>query len=198
MRKELNYDKAADRYTGAGLTLAREKDSTTPNGNRMSGRWALRDAQGTLLDFDSNRSDLAERQGIKLKPYPASNVRHDLDPVKVTASVDKKIADHLAQRAYHAARAAENTAQYAADVASGNGHRWRGVPDTPEQIAACYDKMIADERDVYATVRVIELPKSGKRFILVYGDVRDDEVTCGTGPFESLEAAGKWFYTGGR
>lgn len=198
MRKELNYDKAADRYTGAGLTLAREKDSSTPNGNRMSGRWALRDAQGALLDFDSNRSDLAERQGIKLKSYPASNVRHDLDPVKVKESVEKKIAGHVKQRTYHADRAAENTAQYAADVASGNGHRWSQAPDTPEEMAACYDDMIACERDVYATVRVIELPKFGKRFVLVYGDVRDDEVTRGTGPFESLKAAGKWFYDGGR
>lgn len=128
----------------------------------------------------------------------ARNIRHDLDPVKVTAAVDKKIADHAKQRTYHAGRAAETTAQYAADVASGNGHRWRGAPSTPEQISACYDDMIARERDVYATVRVVELPQPGKRFVLVYGDVRDDEVTCGTGPFESLEAASKWFYNGGR
>lgn len=66
------------------------------------------------------------------------------------------------------------------------------------EMAACYDEMITEERDYYATVRVIELPKPGQRFVMVYGDVRDDEVTRGTGPFESLEAAGKWFYNGGR
>jgi len=53
-------------------------------------------------------------------------------------------------------------------------------------------------KDPHAKVRVIELPKDGKRFILVYGDEDDATVATGTGPCETIEQAANWFYRGGR
>ncbi|MCF2902438.1 hypothetical protein L1267_18880 [Pseudoalteromonas sp. OFAV1] len=56
-----------DSYTlDNGYTLKREFDTLTPNGNRLNGRWALRNSQGELVDFDKYRNDLASRQGISL------------------------------------------------------------------------------------------------------------------------------------
>lgn len=54
------------RSPDAHLVVAREQDTVTPNGNRMNGRWALRDSAGNLLDFDHYRHDLAERNELKL------------------------------------------------------------------------------------------------------------------------------------
>lgn len=53
-------------YEGFGHVIAREYHTETPNGNPMNGRWVLRDADGTLIDFDKYRSDLAERNNIQL------------------------------------------------------------------------------------------------------------------------------------
>lgn len=63
----LHYNAERDSYSSAGgLSVAREHDTLTPNGNPMSGRWVLRDAAGTLLDFNRYRNDLAEHNGLKL------------------------------------------------------------------------------------------------------------------------------------
>lgn len=63
----LHYDAPRERYLSSdGLSVARERDTLTPNGNPMAGRWALRDGAGTLVDFDQYRNDLAERNSIKL------------------------------------------------------------------------------------------------------------------------------------
>lgn len=53
-------------YTGNGLVLKREYQTLTPNGNSMSGRWVLRDAEGKLIDFDKYRNSIAERNDLKL------------------------------------------------------------------------------------------------------------------------------------
>ena len=71
-------------------------------------------------------------------------------------------------------------------------------PDTPEELNIIWEKFVTREKEYYSLVRVIEMPVAGKRFILVYGDADNETVTRGTGPFESLENAIKWFTGGGR
>lgn len=46
-----------------GRRLAREFGAT-PNGNPLHGRWVLRSADGSFLDFDQYRHDLVERNGL--------------------------------------------------------------------------------------------------------------------------------------
>ncbi len=54
-------------YHGSdGCTLQREYGST-PNGNAMAGRWVLRDTNGTMIDFDQYRNDIAERNNLELE-----------------------------------------------------------------------------------------------------------------------------------
>lgn len=48
-----------------GQRISREY-GTTPNGNDLAGKWVLRDAQGTFVDFDKYVIDLAERNNISL------------------------------------------------------------------------------------------------------------------------------------
>lgn len=63
----LRYDAKRKCYSSpTGLTVARERDTLTPNGNPMAGRWALRDSAGVLVDFDQYRNDLAERNSLRL------------------------------------------------------------------------------------------------------------------------------------
>lgn len=50
----------------SGHKLSREYDALTPNGNRLGGRWALRDQSGNLIDYDRYINDLAERCNIDL------------------------------------------------------------------------------------------------------------------------------------
>lgn len=57
-----------DKYESSdGYVLQREY-GMTPNGNPMGGRWALRSADGRLLDFDRYRNDVAERHQLTLNP----------------------------------------------------------------------------------------------------------------------------------
>lgn len=63
----LRYDDKRKSYASpVGLSVAREHDSLTPNGNPMAGRWVLRDGAGALVDFDQYRNDLAERNDLRL------------------------------------------------------------------------------------------------------------------------------------
>ena len=50
----------------SGLSMKREW-GLTPNGNEMGGRWVLRDKDGKIIDFDSYRNDIAERNNISLQ-----------------------------------------------------------------------------------------------------------------------------------
>lgn len=47
----------------SGFTACRE-DGLTPSGNPISGRWVLRDASGTWVDFNQYRHDLFEQNGF--------------------------------------------------------------------------------------------------------------------------------------
>jgi hypothetical protein len=128
----------------------------------------------------------------------AHNVRHELPADLVQVQIEKAIARHEADRIVCRKRVEDTLALYAEAVRDGKANRWVRPPDDASYIDPMIDGRIAYERSDYAKVRVIELPKTGKRFVLVYGDVRDAEVTRGTGPFESLEVAAAWFLKGGR
>lgn len=63
----MTYARPIESYISAeGVTVAREEGTLTPNGNPMNGRWALRDQNGNLVDFDRCRNDLAERNSLNL------------------------------------------------------------------------------------------------------------------------------------
>ena len=49
-----------------GHTMRREY-SKTPGGNLLNGRWVLRAPDGTWIDFDQHRFDLAERHGFSIE-----------------------------------------------------------------------------------------------------------------------------------
>lgn len=133
----------------------------------------------------------------------AKNIRHDLDPEKVKASVAAQVADWERWRVSQKQEEAQLREQYDADLAQGKSVdwmrcRWQRIPDDGAQVDARVDKSIAKEREFYGKVRVIEVCKPAKRFLLVYGDVSDEEVTSGTGPFGSVEQAATFFFNGGR
>jgi hypothetical protein len=48
-----------------GMVLQREQ-GTTPEGNPIGGRWVLRSADGTWMDCDQYRYDLAQRNALIL------------------------------------------------------------------------------------------------------------------------------------
>jgi len=121
------------------------------------------------------------------------NLRHEIDPDLVRASVVSKVADYERKRTTFKEEAAKTLASYEASTV------WSGrKPEGPGYVDPMIDGWIARERDHYAKVRVIELPQDGKRFILVYGDEDDATVGSGTGPFESFAKAEAWFTGGGR
>lgn len=128
----------------------------------------------------------------------ARNIRHDIDPALVQAQVEKKIASLEAHRVEMKARVVESLEFYEQAKAKGTAHRWTRVPEGPAYVDPLVDKWIELERTHYARVRVIELPTTGKRFVLTYGGIEDSAVTSGTGPFNSFEEASRWFLNSGR
>jgi len=52
--------------SACGIVMQRER-GTTPNGNDFNDKWVLRSADGTLIDYDQYRSDLAERHDLSLE-----------------------------------------------------------------------------------------------------------------------------------
>ncbi len=50
-----------------GFVMQRERDTKTPNGRPMGGKWVLRNPKGELLDFDVSRNSLAERHCMSLE-----------------------------------------------------------------------------------------------------------------------------------
>jgi hypothetical protein len=132
------------------------------------------------------------------KTAMTQNTRHEIEPALVCAQIEKAIADHEARRIQLKEWAQETLNRYKAAEAEGKGHRWPRVPVGPGYVDPLVDSWIAAERNEYAKARVIELPQHGNRFVLVYGDVVDEKVVGGTGPFADLESAKKWFLGGGR
>lgn len=46
--------------------MRREYDTLTPNGNKMAGRWVLRNEKGEMVDFHQYRHDLADHYGLDI------------------------------------------------------------------------------------------------------------------------------------
>jgi hypothetical protein len=130
--------------------------------------------------------------------HPKENVRHEIEPELVRVQIEKKVADYEKQRISWKEQARQNVERYEQAKLEGLGARWTRAPDTPAYVDGLIDDWIETERRHYATVRVIELPQAGKRFVLVYGDVDDAVVTRGTGAFDSFETAQAWFLQAGR
>jgi hypothetical protein len=53
-----------ERYESADGFVMQREEGETPNGNKIFGRWVLRDPNGNWVDFDQYRHDLAERYGF--------------------------------------------------------------------------------------------------------------------------------------
>ncbi len=49
-----------------GYCMKREIETLTPGGNKMAGRWVLRDSNGEFLDYHQYSNDLAERHDLDL------------------------------------------------------------------------------------------------------------------------------------
>jgi len=49
-----------------GTKIAREFDTITPNGNKLTGEWVLRDPLGRYVDFNNFRYDLAQAHNLEL------------------------------------------------------------------------------------------------------------------------------------
>lgn len=126
------------------------------------------------------------------------NIRHNLNPVLVKEQIDKKISELTLQKASCVAFAQSTMDSYDKDVAQGRSHLWPKPPPNPSAITDFYEDMVGHQLSHYALVRIIELPKEGNRFILVYGNADDATVSSGTGPFATLQEAEGWFYRGGR
>ncbi len=58
-------DHGTDVYSNGRFKMQRETGET-PNGNKMNNKWVLRD-NDKLIDFDTYRNDIAERNNIVLK-----------------------------------------------------------------------------------------------------------------------------------
>lgn len=134
---------------------------------------------------------------------PSKNIRHDFVPSDVTEQINKSIAKWELFREESYTRARARLAEEAAALAPANVPQEKLIqPELTAQqkadIDALVDTFIEKERTYYALARIIELPQSGFRFILVYGTTNDETVSQGTGPFESLTKAKKWFLNSGR
>jgi hypothetical protein len=131
-----------------------------------------------------------------------ANIRHDIDPELVRCQIDEAIAKWERLKVRRTEGETQNLENYEAARASskdGKAKGWVKPPAGPGWVGPHYDECIEQERAHYALVRIIELPtKEKKRFLLVYGDIDDSMVTSGTGPFESVDAAAKWFLESGR
>lgn len=62
-----------DFYTSAEGHVIRKEDVHTPNGNHWKDFWVLRDATGTLIDWDKYRHDLFSRNGFEVKYIAKTN-----------------------------------------------------------------------------------------------------------------------------
>ena len=128
------------------------------------------------------------------------NVRHDIDPNLIKISVDKQIELYEHYRIMDHEQKEQRLIKYEKAKLDGTAIKWLIDPTLPNNfsIDVHYDELIDREKSHHSAVRVIELPKNRKRFILVYGDTDDTIVRSGTGPFETVNEATEWFINNGR
>ena len=144
------------------------------------------------------------------------NIRFNLDPVLVTKSVKSKLAEFEDYRVRKLTEEKLAHKAYALALEEGTAQDWSN-PRTDlakdlQVIEDRYFKFIDEEKNSHSKVRVVrvhegvDFAKSYEsytcyhegRFVLVYGDIDDQDVTHGTGPFVDVEEAGKWFFGAGR
>lgn len=130
------------------------------------------------------------------------NKRHDLDPVLVSGQIEKEINRLTLQMEERLEKEKETHVRYQKAKKDGTHVRWikprTDLDADLKEIKLSYEAMIKEQRDYFSKVRVIELDRPEKAFVLVYGDQKDSEVTGGTGPFDSVEKAIAWFANSGR
>lgn len=119
------------------------------------------------------------------------NVRYDIDHELVCDLFAKKIKQNIFFADYRIKQAAKNIESWESDKSN-----WVRKPSTPKWEENFRDQSIRQEYEYYSKVRVIQLRKG--KYVLVYGDEIDAEVTSGTGPFTSIARAKDWFLNGGR
>ena len=49
-----------------GVSMRREKGTQSPTGNHIDGLWVLRDVDGTYIDYDRYRFDIAPRHDLEI------------------------------------------------------------------------------------------------------------------------------------
>lgn len=130
------------------------------------------------------------------------NKRHDLDPILVSEQIQKRVDNLNLLMKERIEEEKVSHARYKKAKEDGTHTKWL-KPRTDleadlKEIKLSYEAMIKEQRDYFSKVRVIELDRPEKAFVLVYGDQKDSEVTGGTGPFDSVEKAIAWFANSGR
>lgn len=125
-------------------------------------------------------------------------VLHYLPKEVVDESIRKSI-DRLRSDCHHRVASENDTyIKYYADKLLGKSKNWpkprdRFLVSYLDEIRDMYSRWILDHTTIYSKVKVVEDTVIGK-FVLNY----HDEEFKGTGPFDSYEAAVKWFTGGGR
>jgi len=126
------------------------------------------------------------------------NIRHDIDPKIVKKNIKKQISRYKKYRKEEIKERRIHFKKYQEAKENNKHYRFGKKPASTKNIVKIYKKLIKEEKDYFSKVRIIELPKEGKRFILVYGDIKDKNVQEGTGPFSTLKEAKNWFLKYGR
>lgn len=67
MLEAMRFDALKQQYSSASGKVMKREEGLTPNGNQIARRWVLRGTDGTFVDVDQYRFDLAERNGLTLR-----------------------------------------------------------------------------------------------------------------------------------
>ena len=133
------------------------------------------------------------------------NNRHNLDPKVVKEQIENKVKNLKLFMDKRIQEEKESHIKFEQDKSEKKYQNWikprTDLEGDLKEIRDIYEDMIKTEEEYYSTVRIIEINKTEKSFILVYGDQKDIDVKDfkqGTGPFCSIEKATDWFTNGGR
>lgn len=133
------------------------------------------------------------------------NNRHDLDPKIVKDQIDNKVKNLKLFMSKKIQEEKDIHIKFEQDKSEKKYQNWikprTDLVGDLKEIRDIYEEMIKTEEEYYSKVRILEINKTEKPFLLVYGDNEDIDVTGikqGTGPFCSIEDATKWFTNGGR
>ena len=114
--------------------------------------------------------------------------RFDIDVELVQMTINKQISQH--------SQFLENFEKNNHRFYEGRAAEW---DKDLKSMTRLYNNCIKYALDYYSKVRIIRLKhKRGNKFVLVYGDMNDNDVKGGTGPFATVQSAQDWFVGGGR